>query len=311
MSMQMISRRLATTLIAASFLLLIPASVMADEFGGTWVSASANGDPTVCLLEGPCPSLAWQAGNPTLLSNYYYSWNYNETNFSNPFAPLGPLQTATFTVSGQEVNSTYSLGAEISMGVGNWGSLNNSYWGPELFSASAQAELWLTDPSFFYNGGANGLPQNGYLDLTLNVAGSGNFVLDYYNENYSQLPQSVGFNSNPGTVTLDVPFSLCDPVIAVCGPPDIELALNVLAMGEPDWTDQNVSFSSSSDYLDTVTVASAAVYDANGNLIQGATFDGLPTTPPTVVVPEPGSCLLLVTVIVGFGAVRRLRLRRT
>jgi hypothetical protein len=42
MSMQMISRRLATTLIAAFFLLLIPASVMADEFGGTWVSASAN-----------------------------------------------------------------------------------------------------------------------------------------------------------------------------------------------------------------------------------------------------------------------------
>ena len=191
------------------------------------------------------------------------------------------------------------------MGVTNLGFMDGAN-GPYNFSASAQAELWLNDPSFVYDGGANGLPQNGYLGLTLQVDGSGPFTLDYYNQNYSHLPESVGFSDNPGTVTLNVPFSLCDPVIAVCGPPAIELALNVAENAEPDALSQGLSFTVSSDYLDTVTVESANVYDVNGNLIQGATFDGLPTT-----VPEPGSWLLLGTTLAGLGLAPRLRRRRT
>jgi hypothetical protein len=321
MSAQMISRRLATALIAAVFLLLLPASAVADEFGGTWVSASVTADPVVCPIEGSCPFLpTWSATDPNAFSTTTSSWNYNEY-VDVPFAPLGTLETATFTASGQEGNpNTYALGAKIFMGVTNWGSLNNSYQGPEDLSASAQAELWLSDPSFVYDGingapGPNGLPQNGYLALTLQFAGSGVFVLDYYNQYDSHLPGSVGFNSNPGTATVYVPFSLCDPVIQICGSPDIELALNVLVFADLSWREQNLTFSESNDYFDTATVESAAVYtgydpytNTATGLVPGATFDGLPNTPSTV--PEPGSWLLVLTLLAGLGMVYRLHLRR-
>jgi hypothetical protein len=304
----MLSKLFATALMAAVFLLLLPASAVADdEFGGTWVSMSATPDTRDCGLYGICPFLGpWSSADPTLFSHNTYSWSYYEDSYEGALAtpqPDGTLENASFTASGQVSSSQYSLGAELSMAVSNWGPLDN-WSGTEYFSASAQAELWLTDPNFVYNG-TNGLPQNGYLALTLQVDGSGQFVLYYYNQYYGGLPQSVGFNSNPGTITLDVPFSLCDPINALCGPPDIELALRLSDELGPVWQDENLSASYSSDYLDTITVESAKVYDNNGNFVPGALrFDGLPA-------PEPGSSILLLTMLGGLGVAHRLRRRRT
>lgn len=64
---------------------------------------------------------------------------------------------------------------------------------------------------------------------------------------------------------------------------------------------QGYSCEAISDFLDPTTIASAAVYDANGNLVPGASIISDSGYSPPTAAPEPSSLFLLSTAIAGLG----------
>lgn len=129
------------------------------------------------------------------------------------------------------------------------------------------------------------------------------------------IPGSESFVGSNGT-TLYLPSGSSTVQITVpvsAGSATFSFGLAASAVCPPTGLRQNISCSAIIDYLDPVTITDAAVYDANGNLIPGATITSASgySPPMGAATPEPSPLFLLAPGLLAVATLRRVSSRQS